>query len=576
MFHMIDILVVAGAMVAALFAIGLMFSHLYTRSSKETSFVRTGFSGQKIIMNGGALVFPVLHEIIPVNMNTLRLEVFRDNEQALITRDRMRVDVVAEFYVRVQPTIESIANAAQTLGRRTMNPEELKDLIEGKFVDALRSVAAEMAMVELHEKRIDFVQKVQQAVSEDLLKNGLELESVSLTGLNQTAIEFFNPNNAFDAEGLTRLTDEIQRRKKIRNDIEQDTEIQIRTKNLESEKQRLEIQRDEEYAKLSQQREIEIRKALQMAEITKEQATQQRESEQAQIVAKQQVEQSRIASDRAVAEERILKERVIDTQNIEKLKLVGLAEQDKAIAIAEKSKAQSEAQALADKARALSAQAEEQVITARAKEVAERQKQIELIEAAKIAERDAIAITVCATAEKQAAGDKAEAITIEAQAISKKTRILAEGEAEAEKLRSAASKISYTVEAEGKKALNEAANILSNDQIAMQLKVKLIENLENIIRESVKPMESIDGIKIIHVDGLNVGSTGASGGVAANDFGGSVSLADQVVNSALRYRAHAPLLDSLLKEIGIDGKDINSFTKAISGSFDSNGDAPAA
>jgi uncharacterized membrane protein YqiK len=87
--------------------------------------------------------------------------------------------VLAEFYVRVQPTAESIANAAQTLGRRTLQPEALKDLVEGKFVDALRAVAAEMTMEELHEKRVDFVQKVQRAVSEDLLKNGLELESVS-------------------------------------------------------------------------------------------------------------------------------------------------------------------------------------------------------------------------------------------------------------------------------------------------------------------------------------------------------------------------------------------------------------
>ena len=34
---------------------------------------------------------------------------------------------------------------------KTMSPDELKDLVEGKFVDALRAVAAEMAMEELHE-----------------------------------------------------------------------------------------------------------------------------------------------------------------------------------------------------------------------------------------------------------------------------------------------------------------------------------------------------------------------------------------------------------------------------------------
>lgn len=72
-------------------------------------------------MNGGALVFPVLHETIPINMNTLRLEVRRANEQALITRDRMRINVLAEFHVRMQPTANSIAATARTLDRRTMD-----------------------------------------------------------------------------------------------------------------------------------------------------------------------------------------------------------------------------------------------------------------------------------------------------------------------------------------------------------------------------------------------------------------------------------------------------------------------
>ena len=174
-----NILILAGIIFAALVIIGIIIARLYRRSSKEISFVRTGFGGEKVILGGGAIVLPVLHEIIPVNMNTLRLEVRRADDQALTTRDRMRVDGMAEFYVRVKPLAESIAVAAQTLGQKTMSPNELKNLVEGKFVDSLRAVAAEMAMEELHEKRVDFVQKVQQVVSEDLHKNGLELETVS-------------------------------------------------------------------------------------------------------------------------------------------------------------------------------------------------------------------------------------------------------------------------------------------------------------------------------------------------------------------------------------------------------------
>src|SRR5690606_15048045 len=140
--------------------------------------------------------------------------------------DRLRIDVKAEFYVRVRPDAGAIAMAAQTLGQRTMQPEALKDLVEGKFVDALRSVAAGMTMNELHEKRADFVQKVQEVSSSDLARNALELESVSLTGIDLTSIERFKAKKTYDVEGLTQLTKQIQKRKNLRNDIEQETRVQ--------------------------------------------------------------------------------------------------------------------------------------------------------------------------------------------------------------------------------------------------------------------------------------------------------------------------------------------------------------
>lgn len=543
--QMVSNLVIAGIILLAFFTILLIFARLYRRASKEVSFVRTGFGGQKVIMNGGALVFPVLHEIIPVNMNTLRLEVRRHAEQALITRDRMRVDVQAEFYVRVQPTVESIANAAQTLGQRTMQPQSLKELIEGKFVDALRAVAAEMGMEELHEQRVNFVQKVQAAVSEDILKNGLELESVSLTGLDQTGKEYFNPDNAFDAEGLTKLTEEIEARRKKRNDIEQETEVEIQRKNLEAQQQQLQISRDVEYARLEQQREIEIRRAEQATQIAQQQADRQREAEQAKILADQHIRESGIAAAQRVAE-----------RDIEKARQVMLAEQDRDIAVAERSRAKSEADAKADEARAIAARAAEQVTTTRATETAERDKAIELIEARKQAEQAAIQVQVAAEAEKLAAADKAEAIRLAAEADANRQRITAEGAAEAEKRRAEALREVYDAEAEGKRKVNEAANILSPEQIAMQIKQALIEALPAIIEQSVKPMERIEGIKILHVEGLN----GVAGGGNVSDEAPAAGLADQAVNAALRYRTQAPLLDALMSELGISGGDLNGLT----------------
>ena len=555
----LEIVAFSVVILIALLALGLILSRLYKRASKEVSFVRTGFRGQRVIINGGAMVLPVLHETIPVNMNTLRLEVKRSNEQALITQDRMRVDVTAEFYVRAKPTEEAIAAAAQTLGLKTMQPEQLKSLVEGKFVDALRAVAAEMAMEELHEKRVDFVQKVQQVVSEDLSKNGLELESVSLTGLDQTGFEHFNPQNAFDAEGLTKLTEAIESRRKKRNDIEQDTEVAIQNKNLEAEKIKLDISRDEEYAKLAQEREVEIRRASQTAAIAAERAEKEREAEEARITSKREVDMASILAERAVEEERIEKERLLREKDIDKARSIELTEQDKSIAVAEKSKAESEAQALADKARALAVKEEEAVRTVRQVEMAEREKQVELVQARQAAEKDAISITVAADAEKQAAEDKAIAVQTLAEAEAAKQRIEAKGLADAEVLQAEAAAKTYAVNAEGELALNEAANTLNQAIIDMRLRLEMLEQLPRIIEESAKPMQQIDDIKIIQVDGLN--GAPANGGEAP--AGNGSSMADQLVASALKYRAQAPLVDSLLKDIGMDGGELNGLTAAL-------------
>ncbi|MCA3237077.1 MAG: flotillin family protein [Curvibacter sp.] len=539
---------ILGLIVAAVIvAIIVWLLHwLYLRSSKERAFVRTGLGGQKVVLDGGALVLPIVHDVIPVNMNTLRLEVSRGRDKALITKDRMRVDVIAEFYVRVAAKAEAVAAAAQTLGLRTMEPDQLKEQVEGKFVDALRTVAAEMTMEELHEKRGAYVKRVREAVAEDLTKNGLELEAASLTQLDQTGLEFFNPSNVFDAEGLTRLTEQIERSKKQRNDVEQDTLVAIRNKNLEAEKLSLEIDREAEYARLSQQREVEIARARQRAALATEGAQREQEAENARIAAKLATDAARVRSEQSLEQERIQKERTLQAAEIERRKELELAEQQRAVAVARESEAVSKAQAEAEVARALAVAAEEKVFTAREIEMAERKKAIELIGAAQAAEHAALQLTVAAEAEKNASADRSAAI-----------RAQAEAEAEAERIRAAAAQVRAEIEAEATRLMNEAHNVLSPEARASALRLKLVEKAEVIIRESVRPMERIDAIKILHVDGLG-------GGSGKGDAGGS-GFADGVVNSALRFRAQAPLVDQLLREIGLDGQDITRLAMGAAG-----------
>ena len=560
MSNLADLSLITIVALAALLAIGIIFARLYKRSTKEIAFVRTGLGGQKVIMDGGAIVLPIFHERVLVNMNTLKLEVQRRERESLITKDRMRVDVTAAFFVRVKQTEEAVSIAAQTLGTRTMSPDELKALVEDKFVDSLRATAATMTIQELQDMRRDFVQAVQNAVAEDLEKNGLELESVSLTSLDQTDKKFFNPDNAFDAEGLTRLTEQTEARRKQRNDVEQDTEVQVRTKNLDATRQKLTIEKDQEFATLSQQREIENTRAEQSALIATQLAERSREAEAAKIEAERLVSQQRIEAERQVSQQRIEADREIraseieknlviqtreielerhtETKRAEQRKQVEIARQDTQIAISTKSREQSDADAVANMARAEAVKAEEAVNTARQVAVAEREKNIQLIEASKEAEQNAISVKVSAAAEKEAAMDRAEALTIEARA------------------RQAAA----LAEAEGKRAINEALNTLSAAQIDLQVRTQLLQQLPLILSEAVRPMEKIDSIRIVQVAGMpGSASTTGQGNAAQGTF------PEQVMNSALQYQIAKPIVDAVMKDAGLSNEGITGMAQSLAG-----------
>lgn len=534
--------VVASVTVVALFAVGVVLSRLYRRASKETAFVKTGLGGARVIMDGGALVLPVFHGVVDVSLKTHKLVVKRTQQQALITNDKLRADVEVEFYVRVKKDSESVQAAAQTLGARTNDPDALKELVEGKFVDALRSVAAGMKLEELHLKRADFVQKVRESVSEDLAKNGLELESASLVGLDQTDQKFFNPDNAFDAEGLKRIKEITEAKRKERFDIEATTNVAIAERDREQTKARLEIERETETARLDQERSLAEQRAATQAQVAAKEAEGKRQAEVAQIEA-----------DRAAKEARVEAERSVQERQIEREKTLQLRRQESEAAVAEQSKAKSAAEKAAADARAEAAAAEERVRTAAAVEVAEREKRVKLVKASEDAEREALAVTVAARADREAA---------EARATAKRTE--AEAQAAAEKLLAEALAAKLEVEAEGARKLTAAKNTIEERVVGMEQRLRLIDALPAILAAATKPLERIESIKVVDVAGIGAGAPAQGGGGEGHGpAAGAIGLAEQVVSAALRHRVQAPVLDALLGEIGV--ADAGSLRGLMSG-----------
>ncbi|MVO15666.1 flotillin family protein [Parasedimentitalea huanghaiensis] len=525
------LLISVASVLAFLILMGLVLGRLYRRSTREVSLVKTGAGGKRVIMDGGTIVVPLLHEVSPVNMKTLRLEVQRNGDAALITQDRMRVDVGVEFYVSVNATEEGIARAAQTLGDRTFDVNQLRELIEGKLIDGLRAVAAQMTMDGLHEKRADFVQEVQNAVSEDLLKNGLSLESVSLTALDQTPFEALDENNAFNAVGMRKLAEVIAKSKKERAQIDADAQVAVRRAHMEAERERLGIEQDEKQAEIEQIKQVEQMRAAQEAEIAQRREQSEQEKEHARIAREESIRSADIERERKIREAEISKERELE-----------VAEQDRQVIVAQKSEEESRARASADLARAEATKATEAVTTAREVAEAERQKQIVLIEATQEAERQATAIRLSALAEKDAASDRADARREEAQA-----------EADALNIRAEAKKNDMLAEAEGKRAIVEADNVLSGEQIRMRVDLARIEAMPTIIAEMVKPAEKIDSIKIHQVGGIGGNGTAASGGSGGGD--GDKPVVNQALDSIMGMAVQMPALKKLGEELGLSMED---------------------
>jgi uncharacterized membrane protein YqiK len=492
------------ALVVAAIVIALA-AWFYERATNEVSLVRTGVGGRKVVIDGGTLAIPYFHEVARVNMQTIRMDVARAGDHSLITKDRMRIDVGAEFYASVVPEPGAITRASQTLGRRTFQPEQLKSLIDGMMVDALRAVAAQMTMDELHENRTVFVREVREALTDTLARYGLQLDSVSLTALDQTPFAALDENNAFNAVGMRKLAEVIAKSKKERAEIEGETQVSVRRAEVESNRQKLEIELEQRRAEIAQTQEIETLLAQQLTEVARRKASAEREAAEA-----------RIEMERAIQSASLTREQAIREAEIAQARELEIAEQDRSIRTAAKSQEESRARAEATEARAVLVKAEEAIATLRDLAVADRRRQLALMAASQEAEAEAARVRISVEAEKLSARTKSEIRRGEAETL----RIVRQAEADGEAARIA------------------AENGRSPELAAMEMEKARLAALPGIVSEMVKPVEKIKGISINHITGL-----GRGGG----EGGGAV---DQTMNAILDMAVTLPALKKLGDAVG--------------------------
>jgi uncharacterized membrane protein YqiK len=478
--------VTALAIVAAVFlltVIGVTLARFYRRCGADEALVRTGAGGNKVVIGGGITVYPILHQLLRVSLRSIKLSVERSARNALVTKDKIKANVTTELYIKVEPLENDVLAAARSFGERNLDEHAIGDLIEGKLTDALRSVAANQTFMDLHGKRKEFAEHIQSALSEELKKNGLTLENVSITALAMVPVKDLDPHDVFDAEGLRAITDSVQSNAEKTNQIQREKELAIKMQNVEARKQGLELEQQQARAEADQARNvseyqatqraetakavyiqeqsqqlgayekqkatetarIEQEKAIAIAEAARVQAqreaqikaekaqqaaeiAKQREIEAAQIEKEKVVQAAEIDRQKALEAATIEKQKVVESAEIVKQQTIETARIAKQIAVTQSEEQAARAGALKAQADAEQQQAMQGIVTVEETAKANREKAIAVIKAEEAAQQSRIAADREAYKLKLEAETRAAAVKAQADGEAAAKRAQAEGE----------------------------------------------------------------------------------------------------------------------------------------------------
>ncbi len=581
-----NVLAIGGAIAAGVLFLTVftVLSRFYRRCGADEALVRTGSGGNRVVIGGGVLVYPILHQLLRVSLRSVKLSVERSAKNALVTADKIKANVTTELYIKVEPIADDVLAAARSFGERNLDEHAIADLIEGKLTDALRSVAANQTFMALHANRKQFAERIQEVLAEELKKNGLTLENVSITGFAMVPVKDLDPQDVFDAEGLRAITESVQTNREMTNRIQREKDNQIQAQNVTARKRQLEMEQDQKQAEADQSRKVAEYTALQIAETAKAVFIQDQSRDLAELDKHRAVETARLDQERAVAvalagkqrgereaqiegekgqqAAEIAKQRVIEAANIEKDKTVQAAEIDrqKALeaAIIEKEKTvevaritkqiaitQSEEQeARAGAAKALAVADEERakqsIITAETTANAERQKIVQVMQAQADAE------VKRARAEAAASQQRIEA---EANAVS------AEKEAEATVLRANAAAQRGEVEAQVRRKLLDAENAISARVVLRDVMLKALDIAPELARELMAPAKAITEIKVLQT-GMG-GQGGQNGGPPA------LGVMSPVLKTIMEAGAAYPLMRELMNFSQMDKGKLGEKAKGV-------------
>lgn len=443
------ILIAAGILAFIVFGTLILFVKFYHKVEQGHAMIVNTLHSEPEVTFTGRMVYPVIHisELMDISIKTIVIK--RTGKEGLICKDNIRADIEVTFFVHVNKTAQDVLKVAQTIGcSRASSPDTLEELFSAKFSEALKTVGKAMNFEDLYQERDKFRDEIIRQIGDNL--SGYVLEDAAIDYLEQTPLSQLDPNNILDAQGIRKITELTAVEHVQTNELQRNEQMQIKQKDISTQGNILELERQGAEALARQRREIASVQAREEAEAAKIQAEERSKSELARLKADQEIavmqentqREKEVAENnrkRAVAieEEKVTRarqleivdrEREVTLQEIDKEKAVEI--QKKAIAdvireriIVERTVAEQE-EAIKE-VRLVSEADREKKATIIGAEAQAEQKMVIEVKAAEAIERSAkhkaaeqltLAEAQLQTAEKQAEAKKREAEGIEALA----------------------------------------------------------------------------------------------------------------------------------------------------------------
>ncbi len=430
----------AGVVVVGLFFIMMvtliMFTKFFRKVEQGKAMIVNTMKVRPVVTFTGKLVMPVIHKVEIMDISLKRLVIDRSGSDGLICKDNIRADISVNFFVRVNPTEDDVLRVASNIGcERASDQRTLDELWSAKFAEALKTVGKQMDFEDLYQDRENFRDAIKSVIGDDL--NGYKLEDVAIDYLEQTPVDNLDNMNILDAQGIRKITELTAIQHVAANLATNEEQKQLTKQDVEAQEVILSLQRQKADAEAKQKREIQTTIAREEAATDQVVEEERLKSEHARIKTDQSVavetenqqreiqvsEQERLRV-LAIKEEEVLRarqleivsrEKEVDIQTIEKEKAIEQQKREIAEVIRERVSVE---RTVADE--------EEKIKEVRQVSEADRDKQVQIMQAEALAEEGLVKVVKAAEAAEKAAKFQAQKDIALAEADLEATTKLAE------------------------------------------------------------------------------------------------------------------------------------------------------